>query len=157
MGLEIVVLSFINTQPELIVVLNFKRDMFRSYDKGLILLQRSPLLVVEYFHVVFTVPTQVRDIAFQNKVVIYNIRFSGALQTLLTIGKDLKHLGAKLEITATLHTWGSAMTHHPHLHCIVTGGGLSAEKQRWESCRQGFLLHVNVLTRLFRRLFLEQL
>lgn len=115
------------------------------------------LLPVEYFHVVFTVPTQVRDIAYQNKAVIYNILFSAASQTLLTIGKDPKRLGAKLGVTAVLHTWGSAMTHHPHLHCIVTGGGLNAEKQRWVSCRQGFLLPVKVLSRLFRRLFLEQL
>lgn len=119
--------------------------------------RQAELLPVEYFHVVFTVPTQVRDLAYQNKAVIYNILFSAASQTLLTIGKDPKHLGAKLGVTAVLHTWGSAMTHHPHLHCIVTGGGLSAEKQRWVSCRQGFLLHVKVLSRLFRRLFLEQL
>lgn len=119
--------------------------------------RQAELLPVEYFHVVFTVPTQVRDIAYQNKAVIYNILFTAASQTLLTIGKDPKHLGAKLGITAVLHTWGSAMTHHPHLHCIVTGGGLSAEKQHWVSCRQGFLLPVRVLSRLFRRLFLEQL
>lgn len=119
--------------------------------------RQTDLLPVEYFHVVFTVPTQVRDIAYQNKAVIYNILFRAASQTLLTIGKDPKHLGAKLGISAVLHTWGSAMTHHPHLHCIVTGGGLSAEKHEWVSCRQGFLLPVKVLSRLFRRLFLEQL
>lgn len=115
------------------------------------------LLPVEYFHVVFTLPAPISDIAYQNKAVIYNILFKTASQTLLTIGKDPKHLGAQLGLTAVLHTWGSAMTHHPHLHCVVPGGGLSEDKQRWIRCRSGFFLPVRVLSRLFRRLFLEQL
>ena len=119
--------------------------------------RQTELLPVEYFHVVFTLPTQISDIAYQNKAVIYNILFKAASQTLLTIGADPKHLGATLGLTAVLHTWGSAMTHHPHLHCIAPGGGLSIDKQRWVSCRSGFFLPVRVLSRLFRRLFLEQL
>jgi len=115
------------------------------------------LLPVEYFHVVFTLPASVGNIAYQNKAVIYNILFKAASETLLRIGADSKHLGADLGITAVLHTWGSALTHHPHLHCIVPGGGLSPGKQRWVACRQGFFLPVRVLSRLFRRLFLEQL
>ena len=119
--------------------------------------RQSELLPVEYFHVVFTLPSRIRDIAYQNKEVIYNLLFKAASQTLLTIGKDPKHLGAKLGITAVLHTWGSALTHHPHVHCIVTGGGLSKNKKKWIACRQGFFLPVKVLSRLYRRLFLEQL
>lgn len=119
--------------------------------------RQAELLPVEYFHVVFTLPTQISDIAYQNKAVIYNLLFRAASKTLLTIGKDPKHLGARLGLTAVLHTWGSAMTHHPHLHCIVPGGGLSLDRQRWVSCRPGFFLPVRVLSRLFRRLFLEQL
>ena len=119
--------------------------------------RQTELLPVEYFHVVFTLPPLIADIAYQNKAVVYNILFSAASRTLLTIGLDQKHLGAKLGITAVLHTWGSAMTHHPHLHCIVPGGGINKEEQRWVSCRQGFFLPVRVLSRLFRRLFLEQL
>ncbi len=115
------------------------------------------LLPVEYFHVVFTLPAPVGNIAYQNKAVIYNILFKAASETLLRIGADSKHLGAELGITAVLHTWGSALTHHPHLHCIVPGGGLSSDKQRWVACRLGFFLPVRVLSRLFRRLFLEQL
>ncbi|OED35918.1 transposase [Chromatiales bacterium (ex Bugula neritina AB1)] len=119
--------------------------------------RQTELLPVEYFHVVFTLPPLIGDIAYQNKAVIYNILFSAASQTLLKIGMDPKHLGAKLGVTAVLHTWGSAMTHHPHLHCIVPGGGVSTQGQRWVSCRKGFFLPVRVLSRLFRRLFLEQL
>ena len=119
--------------------------------------RQTELLPVEYFHVVFTLPPLIADIAYQNKAVIYNILFNAASQTLLTIGNDQKHLGAKLGVTAVLHTWGSAMTHHPHLHCIVPGGGISNQGQRWVSCRKGFFLPVRVLSRLFRRLFLEQL
>ena len=115
------------------------------------------LLPVEYFHVVFTLPASVGNIAYQNKAVIYNILFKAASETLLRIGADSKHLGADLGITAVLHTWGSALTHHPHLHCIVPGGGLSPDKQRWVACRPGFFLPVRVLSRLFRRLFLDQL
>lgn len=119
--------------------------------------RQTELLPVEYFHVVFTLPPLIGDIAYQNKTVIYNILFSAASQTLLKIGMDPKHLGARLGVTAVLHTWGSAMTHHPHLHCIVPGGGVSTQGQRWVSCRKGFFLPVRVLSRLFRRLFLEQL
>jgi len=106
------------------------------------------------FHVVFTMPSRIADIAYQNKAMIYNILFKAASQTLQTIAKDPKHLGASLGLTAVLHTWGSAMTHHPHLHCIVPGGGLSPDKRRWVACRKGFFLPVRVLSRLFRRLFL---
>jgi len=119
--------------------------------------RQTELLPVEYFHVVFTLPTQIADIAYQNKAAIYNILFCAASQTLLRIGQDPKHLGAMLGVTAVLHTWGSAMTHHPHLHCIVPGGGINTEAKHWVSCRRGFFLPVRVLSRLFRRLFLEQL
>ena len=119
--------------------------------------RQTELLPVEYFHVVFTLPSPISDIAYQNKAVIYNILFKAASQTLLTIAADPKHLGAKLGLTAVLHTWGSAMTHHPHLHCIVPGGGLSTDNQSWVACRSGFFLPVRVLSRLFRRLFLAQL
>jgi len=119
--------------------------------------RENELLPVEYFHVVFTLPAPISDIAFQNKAVIYNILFSAAAQTLQIIGADSKHLGARLGVTSVLHTWGSALTHHPHLHCIVPGGGLSPDKQRWVRCRTGFFLPVRVLSRLFRRLFMEKL
>jgi len=119
--------------------------------------RQTELLLLEYFHVVFTLPPLIGEFAYQNKAVIYDILFSAASQTLLTIGMDPKHLGAKLGVTAVLHTWGSAMTLHPHLHCIVPGGGISKEGRRWVSCRKGFFLPVRVLSRLFRRLFLEQL
>lgn len=119
--------------------------------------RQSELLPVEYYHVVFTVPTQIADIAFQNPAVVYNILFKAASETLLTIAADPKHLGVRTALTAVLHTWGSAMTHHPHLHCIVPGGGLSPDGKKWISCRKGFFLPVRVLSRLFRRLFIEQL
>jgi len=119
--------------------------------------RQTELLPVEYFHVVFTLPPLIADIAYQNKAVIYNILFNTASETLLTIGRDQKHLGARLGLTAVLHTWGSAMTHHPHLHCIVPGGGISNQGRGWVSCRKGFFLPVRVLSRLFRRLFLEKL
>ena len=119
--------------------------------------RQNELLPVEYYHVVFTVPAQVADIAFQNPAVVYNILFKAASETLLTIAADPKHLGVRTALTAVLHTWGSAMTHHPHLHCIVPGGGLSPDGQKWISCRKGFFLPVRVLSRLFRRLFIEQL
>jgi len=115
------------------------------------------LLPVEYYHVVFTMPSLVSDIAFQNPTVVYNILFKAASKTLLTIAADPKHLGARIALTAVLHTWGSAMTHHPHVHCIVPGGGLSLDGTRWVNCKKGFFLPVRVLSRLFRRLFLEQL
>lgn len=115
------------------------------------------LLPVEYFHVVFTLPTQIADIAYQNKAAVYGLLFKASAQTLLTIAADPKHLGAKIGMTSVLHTWGSAMTHHPHVHVVVPGGGLSSDGQRWVACRKGFLVSVKVLSRLFRRLFLEGL
>lgn len=119
--------------------------------------RQDELLPVEYYHVVFTLPAQISDIAYQNKRIIYNILFSAATKTLQIIGADPKHLGARAGVTAVLHTWGSALTHHPHLHCIVPGGGLSIDNKRWVRCRTGFFLPVRVLSRLFRRLFLEKL
>ena len=119
--------------------------------------RQAELLPVAYYHVVFTVPAEVADISFHNKAVVYDILFKAASETLLTIGKDPKHLGARLGVTAVLHTWGSALTHHPHVHCIVPGGGLSLDGQSWVSCRPRFFLPVRVLSRLFRRLFLDRL
>jgi len=115
------------------------------------------LLPVEYFHVVFTLPAPIADIAFQNKATVYGLLFKASAQTLLTIAADPKHLGAKIGMTSVLHTWGSAMTHHPHAHVIVPGGGLSRDGGRWIGCRPGFFLPVRVLSRLFRRLSLEGL
>ena len=119
--------------------------------------REAELLPVPYFHVVFTLPAPIADIAYQNKAAIYAILFKATAETLLTIAADPKHLGARIGITAVLHTWGSALTHHPHLHCIVPGGGLSPDHERWISCRPSFFLPVRVLSRVFRRLFLEQL
>jgi len=119
--------------------------------------REAELLPVPYFHVVFTLPTPIADIAYQNKAVIYDLLFKAAADTMLTIAADPKHLGAKIGITAVLHTWGSAMTHHPHLHMIVPGGGLSLDGKKWLACRPGFFLPVRVLSRLFRRLFLKVL
>ena len=110
-----------------------------------------------YYHVVFTLPAQIADIAYQNKAAVYAILFRAASETLLTIAADPKHLGAKIGVTAVLHTWGSAMPHHPHIHCIVPGGGISLDGKEWIACRPGFFLPVRVLSRLFRRLFLEKL
>jgi len=119
--------------------------------------REAELLPVPYFHVVFTLPAPIADIAYQNKAVIYAILFKATAETLVTIAADPKHLGARIGLTAVLHTWGSALTHHPHVHCIVPGGGLSPDGERWISCRPGFFLPVRVLSRLFRRLFLEKL
>ena len=119
--------------------------------------RKAELLPVPYYHVVFTVPGEIGDIAYQNKAVVYDILFKAASETLLTIAADPKHLGVRIGVTAVLHTWGSAMTHHPHVHCIVPGGGLSADGQSWISCRPRFFLPVRVLSRLFRRLFLDKL
>ena len=119
--------------------------------------RQADLLPVDYYHVVFTLPAPISDIAYHNKAVIYSLLFKSAAETLLTIAADPKRLGARLGITAVLHTWGSALTHHPHLHCIVPGGGLSLDGQRWVSCKSGFFLPVRVLSRLFRRLFLDKL
>ncbi len=119
--------------------------------------RQAELLPVDYYHVVFTLPGPISDIAYQNKSVLYNLLFKAAAETLLTIAADPKHLGARLGVTMVLHTWGSAMTHHPHVHCIVPGGGLSADGTSWVACKPGFFLPVRVLSRLFRRLFLEKL
>jgi hypothetical protein len=107
--------------------------------------------------VVFTLPAAIADIAYQNKAVIYDLLFKASAETLTTIAADPKHLGARVGITSVLHTWGSAMTHHPHVHMIVPGGGISLDGERWVACRPGFFLPVRVLSRLFRRLFLERL
>jgi Putative transposase/Transposase zinc-binding domain len=119
--------------------------------------RQAELLPVPYFHVVFTLPAAIADIAYQNKAVIYDLLFKAAAETVLTIAADPKHLGARVGITAVLHTWGSALTHHPHLHMIVPGGGIATDGKRWVSCRPGFFLPVRVLSRLFRRLFLDKL
>jgi hypothetical protein len=119
--------------------------------------RQAELLPVLYYHVVFTLPAEIADIAYQNKATVYGVLFKAASETLLTIASDPKHLGAKIGVTAVLHTWGSAMPHHPHIHCIVPGGGISRDGARWVSCRPGFFLPVRVLSRLFRRLFLERL
>ncbi|MFQ5955868.1 MAG: IS91 family transposase [Kiloniellales bacterium] len=119
--------------------------------------RQAELLPAPYYHVVFTLPAPIADIAYQNKAVIYAILFSAAAETLIAIAADPKHLGARIGVTAVLHTWGSALTHHPHLHCIVPGGGLSPDGTRWVSCRPRFFLHVRVLSRLFQRLVLEKL
>ena len=119
--------------------------------------RQAELLPAPYFHVVFTVPAPIADIAYQNKAEIYGILFKAAAETLITIAADPKHLGAHIGMTAVLHTWGSALTHHPHVHCVVPGGGISLDGERWISCRPGFFLPVRVLSRLFRRLLLEKL
>jgi hypothetical protein len=112
---------------------------------------------VPYFHVVFTLPAAIADIACQNKTIVYDLLFKASAETLIAIAADPKHLGARIGITSVLHTWGSAMTHHPHVHMIVPGGGISLDGGRWVACRSGFFLPVRVLSRLFRRLFLERL
>ena len=117
----------------------------------------ADLLPVEYFHVVFTLPEQLAALALQNQRVVYNLLFATAAETLGTIAADPKHLGAEIGFLAVLHTWSQTLRHHPHLHCVVPGGGLSTDGRRWVSCRQGFFLPVNVLARLFRRLFLTAL
>jgi Putative transposase/Transposase zinc-binding domain len=119
--------------------------------------RQAELLPVPYFHVVFTLPAAIGAIAYQNKAKVYALLFKAAAETLLTIAADPKHLGAEIGVTAVLHTWGQNLDHHPHLHCIVPGGGLSANGHRWVSCRSGFFLPVRVLSRLFRRLFLQSL
>ena len=119
--------------------------------------RRAELLPVPYFHVVFTLPGPIADIAYQNKAVVYDLLLKVAAETLITIAADPKHLGARIGLTAVLHTWGSALTHHPHAHIIVPGGGLSPDGRHWIACRPGFFLSVRVLSRLFRRLFLERL
>jgi hypothetical protein len=119
--------------------------------------RQADLLPVEYYHLVFTLPGLISDIAWYNKSLVYGILFQSAAETLRTIAADPRHLGARIAATLVLHTWGSAMTHHPHVHGIVPGGGLSLDGQHWVACRPGFFLPVRVLSRLFRRLFLEKL
>jgi hypothetical protein len=117
----------------------------------------ADLLPVGYFHLVFTLPAEIAPLAYQNKAVVYDLLFRTAAETLLTIAADPRHLGARIGATAVLHSWGSAMTHHPHVHMIVPGGGISLDGSRWVGCKPGFLLPVRVLSRLFRRLFLTAL
>ncbi len=119
--------------------------------------REAELLPVGYFHLVFTLPKPIADIAYQNKREIYNLLMRASADTVLKIAADPKHLGARIGITSVLHTWGSAMTHHPHVHMIVPGGGLSADGTKWIACRKNFFLSVRVLSRLYRRLVLEGL
>jgi hypothetical protein len=119
--------------------------------------READLLPVGYFHVVFTVPAEIAVIAFHNKARMYDLLFRAASQTMLTIAADPRHLGARIGITAVLHTWGSALPHHPHIHMVVPGGGITLDGERWVSSRPGFLLPVRVLAKLFRRLFMEGL
>jgi hypothetical protein len=119
--------------------------------------RQADLLPVEYYHVVFTLPEPISAFAYANKAAIYRLLFDVAAETLLTIAADPKHLGAQIGATLVLHTWGSALTHHPHVHGIVPGGGLSPDGNHWVACRRGFFLPVRVLSRLFRRRFVEEL
>ncbi len=119
--------------------------------------READLLPVGYFHVVFTVPSEIADIALHNKAAVYDLLFKAASETMLTIAADPRHLGARIGITAVLHTWGSALTHHPHIHMVVPGGGISLDGKSWISSRPAFLLPVHVLSKLFRRLFLMRL
>ena len=119
--------------------------------------RKSELLDVPYFHVVFTLPARIAAIAYQNKAVVYDLLFKASSQTMRTIAADPKRLGVKIGFTSVLHTWGSAMTHHPHVHMIVPGGGISLDGTRWIGCRPNYLLPVKLLSRLFRRLMLEML
>jgi hypothetical protein len=118
---------------------------------------QTELIPVPYFHVVFTLPSAIGDIAYQNKAVIYDLLFKTSSEAMLTIAADPKHLAARIGITSVLHTWGSALTHHPHVHMIVPGGGLSLDNTRWVAARSNFLVHVNVLARLFRGKMLAML
>ncbi len=119
--------------------------------------REAELLPVPYYHLVFTLPAALADIAYQNKATVYDLLFKASSETLITIAADPRHLGARVGAISVLHTWGSALTHHPHVHMIAPGGGLSLDGQRWVACRPGFFLPVRVLSRLFRRLFLEKL
>jgi hypothetical protein len=119
--------------------------------------READLLPVPYYHMVFTLPAPVADIAYHNKAAVYDILFKASAETLSTIAADPKHLGARIGITSVLHTWGSALTHHPHIHMIVPGGGIALDGKKWVACRPGFFLPVRVLSRLFRRLFLDKL
>jgi hypothetical protein len=119
--------------------------------------RQADLLPVSYFHVVFTLPAEIAQMAWQNKALVYGLLFDASVATLKTIGRDTKHLGGDLGFFGILHTWGQALTHHPHIHYLIPGGALSPDRQRWLSCKPGFFLPVKVLSRLFRRLFLELL
>jgi hypothetical protein len=119
--------------------------------------RETELLPVPYFHIVFTMPAEIGDVAYTNKAVIYDLLFKASAETMLTIAADPKHLSARIAITAVLHTWGSAMTHHPHVHMIVPGGGLSLDGKTWIGCKPSFFLPVLVLSKLFRRLMLQKL
>ena len=119
--------------------------------------REAELLPVPYYHVVFTLPAAIADIAYQNKAVIYDLLFKASSETMLTIAGDPKHLGARIGVLSVLHTWGSALTHHPHVHMIVPGGGISPDGSKWVSCRPRFLFPFEVLSQLFRRLFLAKL
>jgi len=119
--------------------------------------REAELLPVPYFHVVYTLPAAIRDIACQNKAVIYDLLFKASAETTLTIAADRKHLGARIGFMSVLHTWGSALTHHPHVHMVVPGGGLSPDGSSWIACRPRYFLTVEVLSALFRRLFLQML
>jgi len=117
----------------------------------------AELLPVPYFHVVFTLPAEIGSIAYQNKRIVYDLLFKTSAEAMQTMAADSRHLGARIAITSVLHTWGSALVHHPHVHMIVPGGGLSEDGQRWIACRKGFLLPVRALAKLFRRLMLEKI
>src|SRR5690242_5215145 len=119
--------------------------------------RQSELLPVPYFHVVFTVPAPIAEIALHNKAVVYGILFTAAAETLRVIAADPRHLGAEIGLVAVLHTWGQTLHHHPHVHCVVPGGGPSPDRTRWIGCRPGFFLPVKVLSRVYRRLFLTRL
>jgi hypothetical protein len=119
--------------------------------------RQADLLAVPYYHIVFTLPAAIADIAYQNKAVVYDLLFKASAQTMLTIAGDPKHLGARIGITSVLHTWGSTLTHHPHVHMIVPGGGIALDGSRWVSCQSRFFLPWRVLAKLFRRLMLEKL
>ena len=119
--------------------------------------RKGELLPVEYFHVVFTIPEQLNQLALANKQTVYKILFQASAETLQTIAADPKHLGAEIGFFSILHTWGQNLLHHPHVHCVVSGGGLSPDRTAWIGCRPGFFLSVRVLSRLFRRLFLAAL
>ncbi len=119
--------------------------------------RKEELLPVEYFHVVFTIPRELNALALQNKALVYQLLFDASAATLLTVGADARHLGARIGFFSVLHTWGQNLLDHPHVHCVVTGGGVSPDGTRWIGCRPGFFLPVRVLSRLFRRLFLEGL
>jgi Putative transposase len=159
----------ISTSPTIPARTGTARSALLSHMQACVAGQRGPaardwmaaraedLLPVEYFHVVFTLPAEIARIAYWNKRAVYGLLFRASAETVMTIAADPKRLGARIGMTSVLHTWGSALTHHPHVHMIVPGGGLSPDGTRWVACKPGFFLHVRVLSRLFRRLFIEGL